>query len=142
MKRSEQKETKKRSPFWLYFQIGAFIALLVCLVLFYNFPDRWLDILPFILLTTAMVLFSRTRLRGWWLVLLSFIRYLFVFLVLTYGAFVVLDLRQGVPFQDAVTAPYRLLRIIFVPTMPFSGILAGIVLLIILLFALPKRKNK
>lgn len=62
------------------------------------------------------------------------------FFTFTYGAFVILDVKQGVGIREALTAPYRLSLLVFEPTMPFSGILVGIVILLFFLFAYRKRK--
>ncbi len=74
------------------------------------------------------------------MVLLSFVRYVIIFFTFTYGAFVILDVKQGVGIREALTAPYRLSLLVFEPTMPFSGILVGIVILLFFLFAYRKRK--
>ncbi|BAH88848.1 TPA: hypothetical protein ACPQXA_001508 [Streptococcus mutans] len=141
MKRSDKTKIEKRlAPFWLYFKLITALGLIVSLIVLYLHSSQWLLIVPIAYLFGLLLLLSRTKLEGWPLVLLSFVRYVIIFFTFTYGAFVILDVKQGVGIREALTAPYRLSLLVFEPTMPFSGILVGIVILLFFLFAYRKRK--
>lgn len=138
MRRSSKKQ-KELAPFWLYYKIGIGLVFIVSLAVLYFYRSQWLIILPFAYLSGLLLLLSRTKLSGWALVVLSFIRYAVIFFTLTYGAFVALDIKQGASVKEALTAPYHLFSLVFEPTMPFSGILLGVIILLLFLFAYRKR---
>lgn len=138
MRRSNKKQ-KELAPFWLYYKIGIGLVFIASLAALYFYQSQWLIILPFAYLSGILLLLSRTKLSGWPLVALSFIRYAVIFFTLTYSAFVVLDIKQGAAIKEALIAPYRLFALVFEPTMPFSGLLLGVIVLLLFLFAYRKR---
>ncbi|MGT2750139.1 hypothetical protein ACVRXF_04375 [Streptococcus orisasini] len=137
--RRSNKNQKDLAPFWLYYKIGIGLAFIVSLVILYLYQSQWLFIFPIAYLLGLLLLLARTKLKGWALVVLSFVRYMVIFFTLTYGAFVVLDIKQGAVIKEALIAPYRLLTLVFEPTMPFSGILLGVVVVLLFLSAYRKR---
>lgn len=97
MKRSDKTKIEKRlAPFWLYFKLITALGLIVSLIVLYLHSSQWLLIVPIAYLFGLLLLLSRTKLEGWPLVLLSFVRYVIIFFTFTYGAFVILDVKQGV----------------------------------------------
>lgn len=141
-RRQKVAQVKPLAPFWLYFRLIGLLIFLASAYWLYQDQSRWLIALPILLLSLFMLLFAPTRLRGWLLVIMSFIRYTVLFFGLTYAAFVVLDVRQGIALEEALLAPYRLAALVYQPTMPFSGILLGLIIFFLLLLALRNRKKK
>lgn len=140
------KTSEKKS--WIHLSVWFYVKLVIALLIAVSFfafaaylpgfqTRIWLRSLAAILL---FILFFPLAIRNWILNLISYFRYLFIFLVLTYGAFVGVLMHEGEPFANAMAKPLTLLKFIFEATMPLPIFIIGLVCLLMLLLAVRKRK--